>query len=101
MSNHRTKKPTNGATPDTLGKERPSGKWKPLFDEKTDAEKKHLNTMLISAVLSRKLEMVENFLDQGADVDAKDEKGRSALKWAKFTGAKAIVEFLESKGAKE
>ena len=89
------------AVPDTEGKKRPSGTWKPLYDEKADAEKKHLNVMLVSAVISRNLERVEKLLEQGADADAKDERGRSALKWAKFTGAKDIEEFLKAKGAKE
>ena len=100
MNNHRTKKPTNGASPDTLGKNGFNGK-NSLLEERMDAKKKQRNALFINAVISRNLEKVEELWKKGADVDAKDERGRSALKWAKFTGAKDIEEFLKSKGAKE
>ena len=68
------------------------------------------NTLLMFASKMAWLEPVAFYLDHGADVNAKDNKGNTALSWAKTErkGArpfeeenrKAIIALLESKGAK-
>ena len=42
---------------------------------------------------------VQELLDAGADVNAKDEHGWTALHYAAFSGHREIIELLISKGA--
>jgi len=68
------------------------------------------NTLLMFAAKMAWLEPVQFYLDHGADIHAKDKDGRTALSWAKTEkrgeslilqqNRKAIIELLESKGAK-
>jgi len=68
------------------------------------------NTLLMFAAKMAWLEPVEFYLAHGADVNAKDKDGRTALSWAKTEkrgeplilqqNRKAIIELLESKKAK-
>lgn len=50
---------------------------------------------------SRDLEVVKLLLEHGADVNAKDEDGWTALKRAERRGSREIVELLKAYGAKE
>jgi cytohesin len=45
------------------------------------------------------LARVKHFLDQGNDVDAKDECGCTPLHWAVWTGQRNVAEFIIAKGA--
>ena len=68
------------------------------------------NTLLMFAAKMAWLEPVAFYLDHGATVNAKDNKGNTALSWAKTErngeqpyekeNRKAIIALLESKGAK-
>ena len=53
---------------------------------------------MVAAFYGRK-EIVELLLSKGADVNAKDSKGETALMVAAFYGRKETVELLLSKGA--
>jgi hypothetical protein len=46
-------------------------------------------------------QMVKLLLEHGADVNAKDKGGWTALKRAQKRGAKEIVELLKAHGAKQ
>ncbi len=56
---------------------------------------------LIEAVSMGDTEKVQTLLAQGADVNAKDNDGATALMWAKKKGQKEIVRILKEAGAKE
>lgn len=58
-------------------------------------------TALAFAVRRRWPEVVEVLLAKGADLHAKDKKGRTPLSSAKETGDQQIVELLQKYGAKE
>ncbi|MEI0796923.1 ankyrin repeat domain-containing protein [Brachyspira intermedia] len=45
-------------------------------------------------------EMVELLIDSGADINFKDKKGRTALRYAVENGHSEVAEFLKSKWAK-
>ncbi len=83
-------------------KKRANAKWKPLFEDNSK-QKEQLNAILINAVITGKLDKVKELVAEGADVNAADEKGRTALKYALFTQGPDgdISKFLKSKGAKE
>ena len=46
-------------------------------------------------------EAVEMLIDSGADINAKDSKGISAMMWAEAKGHTEIVNLLREKGAQE
>ncbi|NYZ77066.1 ankyrin repeat domain-containing protein [Candidatus Micrarchaeota archaeon] len=71
------------------------------LDEIIQVKREIRNEQLIDAVIRGRFDRVKDLCTRGADVNAKDEKGRSALKWAVFTGNKEIEEFLRARGAKE
>ncbi|MFC1834462.1 ankyrin repeat domain-containing protein [Thermodesulfobacteriota bacterium] len=56
--------------------------------------------LLIRAATANQAEIVRLFLDRGADVNARDWKGRTVLDHAKEEGRKDVVELLKSYGAK-
>jgi len=62
-------------------------------------------TPLIAAIQAKKPEFrlgyIKALLDNKADVNFKDKKGMSPLKWAKKEGDQEIIELLEKAGAKE
>ncbi|XP_062499580.1 ankyrin homolog isoform X2 [Corticium candelabrum] len=60
---------------------------------------KRLNDRLLRAVLSESRDEVESLLNQGAEVDACDECGWTALIEACRNGSKSLVELLLSRGA--
>lgn len=57
-------------------------------------------TMLIEAVAQNKREIVEFLLSKGADVNAADNNGQTAIFYALSTGNKKLVEYLKEKGAR-
>lgn len=71
------------------------------LDERMLKEKEHLNSTFLTAVITGKLDKAEELLLKGADVNAKDENGKTPLKFARFMGNREMIEFLESKGARE
>ena len=56
---------------------------------------------LIEAASMGDMEKVQTLLAQGADVNAKNNKGNTTLMWAKREGHKEIVRILKEAGAKE
>ena len=82
-------------------KQRNSFPPRKTLDEIIQIKREIRDQQLIDAVIGGKLDKVRDLCTRGADVNAKDEKGRSALKWAVFTGSKEIEEFLREGGAKE
>ena len=67
-----------------------------------DVNAKHdafgITPLEIAAIAGHK-EIVELLISEGADVNAKDKKGRTPLHWAATHGRKEIVELLIAKGA--
>jgi ankyrin repeat protein len=61
---------------------------------------KEINEELLEAAKIGDKQKVEQLLEEGADVDAKDEDGKTALMFAAFMGHEEIVELLKSYGAK-
>jgi len=96
---NRTREKSIGAVPDK--RENGLGGRNGLLEEKMEAKRRYKNNMLINAVIGGRLDNVEKLWKRGADVNAVDEKGRSALKWARFTGNDEIADFLSARGAKE
>ena len=47
------------------------------------------------------LKAVQMLVEKGADINAKDDAGFTALHWAREMEQQDIVEFLKKKGAKE
>lgn len=60
---------------------------------------KQLNAQLFSAVGANDIELVKEYLEQGADVMARNRWGSTPLHWAAFNGHTQIVELLIEKGA--
>jgi ankyrin repeat protein/serine/threonine protein kinase len=54
---------------------------------------------LIAAARTGSPELVQTLVEKGANVNAKDDTGRTALMWAANNGASDMVQFLLSKGA--
>ena len=59
------------------------------------------NQDLVRAAKEGRLEEVTRPLNSGADVNAKDNEGRTVLKAATQAGRQKIVELLKAHGAKE
>ena len=53
------------------------------------------------AIQSGNLELIEFLVEQGADVNAKDEWGIAVLNVAKLNKYEQMVEFLKERGAEE
>jgi hypothetical protein len=58
-----------------------------------------LNNALSVAAFSGDMAKVEALIAKGADVNAKDENGRTPLSWAAYYDKREVVELLISKGA--
>ena len=56
---------------------------------------------LHEAVEKGNFSVVKALISDGADVNTKDNKGRTPLRWAKNSGHTEIVELLRKHGAKE
>ena len=54
---------------------------------------------IFEAAWEGNLQIVKEFIENGADVNAKDILGRTALYLASYFGNLEIVKYLESKGA--
>jgi ankyrin repeat protein len=65
----------------------------------TSAEQKRLNDGLLDAAWNNKLDGIKRLLDLGADVEATDHDGNTALSWAARWGHTEICAFLIEKGA--
>ena len=60
-----------------------------------------LNEVLIEAAKDGNMIVLKAALDKGADINARDENGWTALMWAKKNGHSEIVEYLKRRGAIE
>ena len=60
-----------------------------------------LKEQLFLATLKGELRKVKYILGKGVDVNAKDERGRTALMYARWTGNNHVAELLRRYGAKE
>ena len=60
-----------------------------------------IDEKLLNACEVGDLEKIKQLLENGADVNAKDKYGWTALRYASSWGHKEIVELLKSYGAKE
>uniref|UniRef100_A0A0G4FLV2 Uncharacterized protein n=1 Tax=Chromera velia CCMP2878 TaxID=1169474 RepID=A0A0G4FLV2_9ALVE len=72
-----------------------------LVDAETPYGVKTKRTVLMKAVLSRELEAVTLFVENGAEVNVKSPSGISALQYAYLTGESGIANFLLSRGAEK
>ncbi len=76
--------------------------WSPPFLEiELDSQnwKEFKRTALHFASKKGHLEIVKTLIDNGADVNAKDNMGKRALHWASDAGCLQIVQYLIAKGA--
>lgn len=60
---------------------------------------KQINEELLNASIRGNIETVQTLLDKGADVNAKNNGGYTALWWASFNGHADIVKLLIENGA--
>lgn len=60
-----------------------------------------LKEQLFLATLKGELRKVKTLLGKGVDVNAKDERGRTPLMYARWTGNNHVAELLRRYGAKE
>lgn len=56
-----------------------------------------LDTPLTEAAQMNQVDMVRLLLDRGADVNARDAMGRSALDWARENSNADIVQLIQSR----
>jgi ankyrin repeat protein len=71
--------------------------WTPQL---SSASKDELNNDLINAARHGETEQVLALINAGADVNARDEKNKTALDWAKNHNVK-VIKLLKSAGAKD
>jgi len=62
---------------------------------------REIDGMLLDACEDGDLEKVKQLLENGADVNAKDKDGLTALMYASYNGHKEVVELLKSYSAEE
>ncbi len=65
----------------------------------TQTQQKELNDRLIDAAKNEDIKNVRELLANGADVDAKDKNGETALHWAACDGRVDVAKILIEKGA--
>jgi hypothetical protein len=63
------------------------------------ADRLSLEQNLLQAIKRKQVAIVHAFFAKGADLDARDERGRPAIIWAVASGRSEIVQFLLEKGA--
>ena len=64
-----------------------------VFGDPVDAGVRE-DSLLLTGARSQQLSIVRASLKQGADVDTRDELGRTPLMWSAFHGALTILEIL-------
>jgi len=62
---------------------------------------REIDKKLLNACEIGDLEKVKQLLENGADVNAENKYGLTALMYASYNGHKEVVELLKSYGAKE
>ncbi len=71
---------------------------------KNDAAEREMHiidTALIVACWKGNLNMAIEAIKNGANINAQDIAGTSALEWAKKSGNKELIKYLKSNGAKD
>lgn len=68
---------------------------------KKEIKSKELNQWFLDAVDNNKIEAINLLIDMGADVNAKNKLGNTALHWAVKNGRTEIVKLLKDAGATE
>jgi uncharacterized protein len=58
------------------------------------------STVLVSAAKSGNVDAVRWLLDHGADMKAKDGRGKTALQWAESNRHEEVADLLRQRGAK-
>ena len=69
-----------------------------VFGDRVDAGMRE-DSLLLTGARSQQISIVRASLKQGADVNARDELGRTALVWAAITGRENTVVVLVGSGA--
>jgi len=69
-----------------------------VFGHPVDAGMRE-DSLLLTGARSQQLSIVRASLKQGADVNARDELGRTPLMWSAFHGSVTILEILIARGA--
>ena len=69
-----------------------------VFGDPVDAGMRE-DSLLLTGARSQQLSIVRASLNQGADVNARDELGRTPLMWSAFHGSVTILEILIARGA--
>ena len=63
------------------------------------SQSKHINLILITSARNGHSNILQGLLDRGADVNAKDSGGNTALIWAAWYGCVDVVRLLLDNGA--
>ena len=69
-----------------------------VFSSPVDAGMRE-DSLLLTGARSQQISIVSASLKQGADVNARDELGRTPLMWSAFHGSVTILEILIARGA--
>ena len=82
-----------------FGREQANDVFDLLVKAKADVNASSNNgqTALMAAASTGNIDQLERLLDEGADLQAKDKKERTALDWAKERKRHKVVEFLKSR----